>query len=283
MGNSKYYIDKITQWCYDRCYPIFSNGGNMIGINFDLPILYKQASFRFFEKGEHHITRFCQDNVLLLVFDGVLRFSENGKQVEVHAGEYYIQKQNMYQGGELVSDSPHYLYIHFDAEWTEENSVFPYRGHFDFTVLSDLLTRIDSASHQRLPYNELQYLFLKLLLSLKEKPLVNPMAHTLIEYVDQNLDRIASLSDICEAFHYSKNYIIRIFNQEFGMSPIQYINDAKIQRAMYLLETTSKPIVDIMLECGYHDYPYFYKRFIQKNGISPIKWRKQIQKDPLSR
>jgi YesN/AraC family two-component response regulator len=32
----------------------------------------------------------------------------------------------------------------------------------------------------------------------------------------------------------------------------------KIKKAMYLLETTSKPITAISEECGYFDYPYFY-------------------------
>ena len=50
----------------------------MNGIDLNKPIAYKHASLRFFNKNEHHIDRFCEDDVLLLVFDGVLRFSEDG-------------------------------------------------------------------------------------------------------------------------------------------------------------------------------------------------------------
>ena len=103
------------------------------------------------------------------------------------------------------------------------------------------------------------------------------MAERMSRYVEENVEKITSLDDICEAFHYSKNYIIRIFNKEFGISPIQYINEVKLRRAMYLLETTSKPIREIAIESGYADYTYFYKRFVQKTGISPQKWRKHIQ------
>ena len=145
------------------------------------------------------------------------------------------------------------------------------------------MKRIDAASHQNEPYISLQYLFLQLLLSLRKKSEKNPMAEQLSEYVEANVEKIASLEDICEAFHYSKNYIIRIFNKEFGVSPIQYINEMKLKRAMYLLETTSKPIGEIATECGYADYAYFYKRFIQKTGISPQKWRKHIQISPFYR
>ena len=51
----------------------------MYGIDLNKNIDYKYASLRFFNEGEHHIDRICGENVLLLVFKGVLRFSEDGK------------------------------------------------------------------------------------------------------------------------------------------------------------------------------------------------------------
>ena len=78
----------------------------MPGLDLNKPVLYRGASFRFFEKKEHHITRFCRVNVLLLVFDGVLRFSEDGIEREVRAGEYYIQRKNCHQGGASLATAP---------------------------------------------------------------------------------------------------------------------------------------------------------------------------------
>jgi len=245
------------------------------------PILYKYASFRFFHKKEHHITRFCRDNVLLLVFNGVLRFSENDEEKEVSAGEYYIQRNNCHQHGAIVSDEPQYFYVHFNAEWTDAPDALPSCGNFDVDLLFELMKSLDAAAHLNETYTELQYLFLKLLLLLRKKPEKNPITEELSKYVEQNIKKITSLSDICKEFHYSKNYIIRIFNKEFGITPIQYINDVKLKHAMYLLETTSKPISEIASDCGYSDYAYFYKRFVQKVGIPPLKWRKQIQKNPV--
>ena len=87
----------------------------MLGIDLNCPITYFNASLRFFKKEERHITRLCSCDVLLLVFDGIMRFSEDGVPVEVRAGEYYIQRKNLYQTGDAVSDYPKYLYVHFDA------------------------------------------------------------------------------------------------------------------------------------------------------------------------
>ena len=252
----------------------------MTGIDLNKPVLYRYASFRFFQKKEYHITRVCHENVLRLVYDGVLRFSEDGREQEVCAGEYYIQRKNCLQVGAVASDAPKYLYVHFDGVWTDSANALAYRGSFDVQLLFDLMSRLDNASHQKEPHCDKQYLFLKLLLSLRKQPEKKPRARALIEYVDGNIKKNISLSDVCEEFHYSKNYMIQIFNKEFGMSPVQYINEARIKRAMYLLETTSSSIAEIADDCGYSDYAYFYKRFVEKTGVSPLAWRRQIREFP---
>ena len=253
----------------------------MQGIDLNRPIVFKHASLRFFEYGEKHTNRFCRDNVLLVVFDGVLRFSEDGVPYEVFPGEYFIQRKDIYQSGDVASDAPKYLYVHFDADWTDYGERLLPRGKHDFTALSEILMKIDDASHKNQSLIDLQYLFLKLLLSLRERPTMTPVARKLSEYIEENLESIASLTDLCRELHYSKNYVIRIFNKEFGKSPIQYINDVKINKATYLLETTSRPIEEIAEKCGFSDYAYFYRRFVKKTGLSPLKWRKNVQENPL--
>lgn len=63
---------------------------------------------RAFQPGEKHVTRVCPEDVLLLMFSGVLRFTEDGVPVEVRGGEYYIQKRGLSQQGQVPSDCPVY-------------------------------------------------------------------------------------------------------------------------------------------------------------------------------
>jgi len=79
------------------------------------PITFMHSSLRFFSENEHHVTRFCEDDVLLMVFEGVLRFTEGDVFYEIYPGEYHIQKNHTFQTGEEASDSPKYLYVHFLA------------------------------------------------------------------------------------------------------------------------------------------------------------------------
>ena len=57
---------------------------------------------RAFQPGEKHVTRVCPEDVLLLMFSGVLRFTEDGVPVEVRGGEYYIQKRGLSQQGQCA-------------------------------------------------------------------------------------------------------------------------------------------------------------------------------------
>ena len=73
------------------------------------PLHFNACSMRRFFKGEKHITRVCEDSVLILMFDGILRFAEDGFDTELRAGEYYIQRGGLFQEGRLASDEPRYF------------------------------------------------------------------------------------------------------------------------------------------------------------------------------
>lgn len=249
---------------------------NMKGIDLNKPIEYKFSSFRFFEEKEKHVTRFSRDDILLLVYDGILRFSEDGVAHEVHAGEYYIQKSNMHQSGDAASDAPQYLYVHFSAEWTDDPDALPRAGTFDYQKLKDQMVHMDKLSHGSYPYIEKAACFYKLLSLLQKKPSHNGTAHKIERYLSERFLELTSLDELCRTFNYSKNHIINLFKTEFGITPLEYINELKLKRAMYLLEVTSKSLETVAMESGFRDYSHFYRLFCRRNGVSPSTWREKV-------
>ena len=253
----------------------------MRGINLNKPITFLHSSLRFFSENEHHITRFCKENVLVMVFEGVLRFTEDNICYEIHSGEYHIQKRNTFQKGEKASDSPKYLYVHFLSEWADDDTVLPFKGTFDYSKAKFLMKELDKLSHTESSLVQKSAIFFELLLLLKrnekEASLVNKIADFICH---ENLSEI-SLEKICEEFHFSKNHIINTFKKEFGVTPIKYINDLKLKRAKYLLEVTSDTLESISLKSGFNDYSHFYKLFYRENGLSPSIWRNKKHTNPL--
>ncbi len=253
---------------------------DMEGIDLQKSIAYKHSSFRYFEEEEHHVTRYSQDDILLLVFEGVLRFSEDGKEQEVCAGEYYIQRRCRYQDGKLASSAPKYLYVHFLGEWGEGEKTLPRRGEFHYPTLAGLMEKMDEFSHQKRTYIEQSAVFYEILSALYTPQKEEGLGAQIAKFIDAEYLRITSLNDICEAFHYSKNHIVNLFKKELGLTPFAYIHEVKIKRAMYLLEVTSRSVEEIASACGFAEYSHFYRLFVRRNGISPSAWRNQIQTNP---
>lgn len=256
-------------------------GDYMEGIDLNKPITYIHSSLRFFNKKEHHINRFCEENVLLLVYKGVLRFSENGIEHEVWPGEYYIQKAMTYQREDIKSDAPQYLYVHFFGEWTNSSCHLPRKGNFNYTRLKPVMETLDAISRSNYTYIEKATHFYKLLSLLYKKQTPKSTANKLAEYIEDRYLEGVTLDELCKKFCYSKNQIINIFKKGYGITPVEYINDLKLKHAMYLLEVTSKAIEDIAVESGFNNYSHFYRLFYRKHQISPSEWRNIILEKPI--
>lgn len=248
----------------------------MYGIDLDTSIQYLNASLRFFDIGEHHISRYCNDDILLLVFEGVLRFSEDGKQYEVSAGEFFIQQHGLYQGGERPSDAPKYLYIHFITDaWQDYGHVLPKTGIFDYTLLKSDIEMMDFLSHSNAPYIVKAKQFFDILTTLYTEVEETSTVSEIADYIQNNCHGQVTLSDLCKQFNFSKNHIINTFKKAYGMTPIVYLQQQRLQKAEYLMEVTSSPLESISAICGFNNYSHFYKLFVRKNKVSPERWRKQ--------
>ena len=85
----------------------------MLKLSFDELPHYIYSNNRQFFPGEYHMDRLFDEDVLILMRKGRLRFHEDGTLVKLNAGEYYIQRAGLYQQGLVPSDSPNYFFFHF--------------------------------------------------------------------------------------------------------------------------------------------------------------------------
>ena len=88
-------------------------------------------------------------------------------------------------------------------------------------------------------------------------------------YVDQ-----IQLDDIADVAHVSKNTCMQIFKNGIRQSPISYLIQYRLKKAAKLLAATEMKVITISEQCGFHDVPYFCRKFKEVYGISPIEYRK---------
>jgi AraC family transcriptional regulator of adaptative response / methylphosphotriester-DNA alkyltransferase methyltransferase len=72
----------------------------------------------------------------------------------------------------------------------------------------------------------------------------------------------------------SQNYFIHLFRQQFNMTPLEYINKLRVEKAMQLLSDTDINILNVALLCGFGSLSTFYEFFKKQVGLTPKEYRK---------
>ena len=93
-------------------------------------------------------------------------------------------------------------------------------------------------------------------------------------YIRTNIDKKLTVDSICSALSISRNTLYQKFNKEMGCSINEYIINQRMSLAANLLANSPKSVGAICEEIGIPDASYFSKIFKNKNGISPLKYRK---------
>ncbi|MCQ2457033.1 MAG: AraC family transcriptional regulator [Clostridia bacterium] len=244
-----------------------------MNVDLNQNIRFSHAGFREFKPGETHLKRYCVEDVLIVLFSGVLRFSENGEEREVTPGHYYVQHHDMEQDGPEPSDVPKYFFIHFRADYVDEGGLPP-EGEFDYEAIRPLAEELNVLEHSESTLIEKLALFYRILSVLKGETRDVTVADRLKRYLTEHCTEKITLDSLSERFGYSKNRIISIIKENFGKTPIAYINDLRLNRAKQLIDITADPLETIAYESGFGDYSEFYKLFVKKTGASPGEWKR---------
>jgi signal transduction histidine kinase/DNA-binding LacI/PurR family transcriptional regulator/AraC-like DNA-binding protein len=94
-------------------------------------------------------------------------------------------------------------------------------------------------------------------------------------FIQQNYTRPFSLEELADSVGVSKSYLSRIFKRDTGISPWDFLNRFRIQKAKELLLLTDEGITAIAADVGYEDVGYFGRVFRELTGISPRAYRQQ--------
>lgn len=98
----------------------------------------------------------------------------------------------------------------------------------------------------------------------------------LIEYITMNPKRIVSNQELGDVVYHSKDYVIKRFFANFGVTPYEYQIQQKIFSAKNLLGHTKMSVKEIAASLGYDDQHYFSYMFKKRCGLSPTQYRKQV-------
>lgn len=96
----------------------------------------------------------------------------------------------------------------------------------------------------------------------------NRIAKTVL-YIRKHLNEAIELEKLAEISCLSKDHFIRLFKKELGTTPLQYINQKKIEKAQLLLITEELAVKEIAFQLAFDDYSYFNRLFKKTTGVTP--------------
>ncbi len=71
----------------------------------------------------------------------------------------------------------------------------------------------------------------------------------------------------------SERHLGRLFRQEIGVTPAQYVKQVRLDTARSLLESTDEPIVTIARRSGFGSEETMRRTFAEELGTAPSEYR----------
>lgn len=103
--------------------------------------------------------------------------------------------------------------------------------------------------------------------------------NTLVEYITMNPRRIVSNQELADVIFRSKDYVIKRFFANFGVTPYDYQIQQKMFSARNMLANMNLSVKEIADALGYDDQHYFSYMFKKRCGMSPTQYRKKIRSE----
>lgn len=94
-----------------------------------------------------------------------------------------------------------------------------------------------------------------------------------VELMKKNYDTPISLDRLAQHANISVSHYSSLFKKKTGISPIEYFNQIKIQKACQFLKHTDILIKEVAFKVGLEDAHYFSRIFLKIKGVSPKKYR----------
>lgn len=93
--------------------------------------------------------------------------------------------------------------------------------------------------------------------------------HFVLDYIREHLTEKIGIDTLTRKAYLSRSEFFRWFKEQFGLTPLDYINQERIRLAKQMLADRSRTVTEVCSECGFNDVNYFVRTFKKIEGITP--------------
>lgn len=96
----------------------------------------------------------------------------------------------------------------------------------------------------------------------------------IINYIHENYKSKIYIDSLAKVANMNTQYFCRFFKTQTGKTPIDYINQYRIEQATKILQNEDRKIMDVCYEVGFENFSYFIRKFKEYKNCTPTKFRR---------
>lgn len=251
----------------------------------------------------------CHKNVeVCMMTDGECDIVVNGETVTVRAGEMMVIFPHMIHSFHMRSRKPaHFLQIHFQPDsfsgvepevaekvkflgyMVDERSAYLFQPFSQRVracverICGEMNTNADEfcVPLAKIYIYEMIYLLSREISQGYRRIFVieNPLVIQAIQFISDHMGERISLSDVAAACQVTPRYLSTIFKDIMNITVNDYINVAKVDKAMRWLTETTLSIAEITSKLGFSSTQYFSTVFKRYTHVTPGEFKTITSKD----
>ncbi|WP_409341121.1 helix-turn-helix domain-containing protein [Paenibacillus sp. MBLB4367] len=225
------------------------------------------------------------------ILDGEGTLTIDGVSYQPKPGQLFLLPAGVKQSLATDSDNTFYKYwCHFsatigDASLFDVLKTGVYIEAGDQESISSLFRRMVDHYHSSDPLSawqtqaslfELLYAFFRQA-GIAEVKLEGSFSHekvmAVVSYMELHMAETVTVDELAKLVHLHPNYFSQLFKNMLGLSPLQYLNRMRIEKAKSLLVHSLKSVTTISEEIGI-ELHYFSRLFKLQTGFAPSDYRK---------
>ncbi|PAD75285.1 AraC family transcriptional regulator [Paenibacillus campinasensis] len=232
-------------------------------------------------------------NVLVVVKSGKVRYEINEEEVIAEQEDVLFIPQSTRRSGSNWNDTEHQKFtVLFTLDHPESTGI-PFLDERRFMKMN--LSHIQYAyrrcerlyeemrggkSYRTLICQGIMQELIGMLARELDKTEVAPnkryYADTIKSYLLEHYREPVEIESLSRLIQRSQGYTAALFKEVYGLSPIRYMHQLRVQEACRLLLHSDMSIAHIAQYLGYYDTSYFYRMFKKQTGLSPSSYIHQM-------
>lgn len=175
-------------------------------------------------------------------------------------------KENFYR---LLAINPHRTLLNSYAPWTYEKKSIT-ASFSAYNNPEDLARDMESQGI----IMQLLSRFLAPAVFQSSDSIISSVALKAMNHIITHLDGDLQVSSLAKMASLNADYFSRVFQKHTGWSVMSYIQQKRVERAQFLILTSTMSLEEISMHTGFKDIGYFNRIFKKVTGTTPGVYRK---------